>query len=642
MAAGILLFLLLPVLHMAFSSLWFSAEGMLRWTGFAGYRLVLQDRGLRFSLVISVLWCTAVTAGTLVTALHLAVFMSEGKKAVNLLFPLLFIPWVMPVYIAAPLWRAAVHGNGGDSIISWILGVQIPMRDSPPAGFLTAVVLSIWMHLPAPVFVIYGQLRKIPGDTIDASRIDGCSRWGRIPHLYRPILSQALLMLAFLTALSSIAEFSLIFLLTGGGPPMLSGITQRYVIGATTTLGVFLYQVFQGIHQYQVTASAGVLAAAVTGVLLILWKASVIDRPARRQQMLQLICVIGHLIPLGRFHLIFAMLYLAGMKHPRLFLAVALAEILVVLHQVTSMGVLEGFTPAVMLTLIAAAAALPEGFGRSEACSRTVHRAAVFLGVMMLCTAAFLMLAVLVYLSFSGADIAAVSGIIPPFASAEAYRRVVLSTEVWRSIANSVIIAAGTALLLLVMIVPGAMYLHDRRKQTAERWVSGTHMVSVSGGMHTLIPLLFLLAPLGLLDTRTAVMAVYAAGTIAPALMIMLEYFKGFPVSLKEAARIEGAGELQWLTMVMVPLSLPAVAVCALLGFMKGYNGFLVPLLLLRSESLYPVSLQIFRFAGDAYSSGPQWSSFAVLSIIHLAAASAVLHRTRNPLGKTALREMTD
>ncbi len=617
------LLLVFPALH----ALGYSLHG---WN-LDGYRFALQDRGFSFSLVITLLWTGANTLSVLWLGLHGAVFALEHPRWSRPLFFLLFLPWVIPVYIAAPLARGVLYGGGGTSLAAWLTGFDIPFTTNASAGFTAALVVSLWLRLPAVLFIIYGSLKKISRDLVEASHVDGCTRYHRIREIYLPGTASALRAGGFLTALSGFTEFSLLFLLTGGGPPMVSGITDRYIIGATTTVGVFLYRVFQGIYDYRVTASVGTLTVFGVVVLLMLWNASSREGEQRRRMLLMITAVV-HMVSFGSWVQIFAVGFLVSLRFPKLFLPLVVLETAVLGYVVYLSGVLAGLAPAALISL-AAGILLSD---HPPLLARWHHAAVGLMAVVLASLSALLML-MLLRLTISGAGIISVQTLLPAYPSLEAYRRVLTDIQVWRSIGNSLTIALGSSLLLLMVLLPAYTLAALVSRKSRQRAVAIAHTVQSSGGIHTLIPLFFLFTPLALIDTRMSVMLVCAAGAVAPALMISSSYLEGHPDSLREAAELEGAGLIQWARWILLPLSIPVLAVSAVLAFLRGYNTFLVPLLMLQREELYPVSLRIYQFAGDPSGAQADWSGFGVLALVHLVTASAVMWKVSRYFGHTAL-----
>jgi ABC-type glycerol-3-phosphate transport system permease component len=76
-------------------------------------------------------------------------------------------------------------------------------------------------------------------------------------------------------------------------------------------------------------------------------------------------------------------------------------------------------------------------------------------------------------------------------------------------------------------------------------------------------------------------------------IFMLRQFFLSIPEELSEAARIEGANELQILTRLILPLAVPALAVVALFRFLGAWNDYLGPLIYLNSKELYPLALGI-------------------------------------------------
>jgi multiple sugar transport system permease protein len=84
-------------------------------------------------------------------------------------------------------------------------------------------------------------------------------------------------------------------------------------------------------------------------------------------------------------------------------------------------------------------------------------------------------------------------------------------------------------------------------------------------------------------------------------IFLLRQFMLGIPTELSDAARVDGANELQIFWHVVLPLSIPAVVVVAIFAAIGAWNEFLTPLLYLQNEDLYPLSigLALFRSTHD-------------------------------------------
>lgn len=107
-----------------------------------------------------------------------------------------------------------------------------------------------------------------------------------------------------------------------------------------------------------------------------------------------------------------------------------------------------------------------------------------------------------------------------------------------------------------------------------------------SGG---LIPTFLLVNELGMLDSRWAL--IIPSAMSAYNLIIMRTSFQGIPVSLEESAKLDGASDFTVLFRIVLPLSMPVVAVMILFYGVGHWNGWFQALIYLRTRDLYPLQL---------------------------------------------------
>lgn len=128
-----------------------------------------------------------------------------------------------------------------------------------------------------------------------------------------------------------------------------------------------------------------------------------------------------------------------------------------------------------------------------------------------------------------------------------------------------------------------------------------------------LIPLFRLFNGLGLLDTLWPMILVHTAMGIPLCSLLMRNFFASVPNALREAAILEGANEWQVLRHVVLPLSLPALAVLAILQFTWIWNDFLWPLIFTQSDDMRSIMLGLVSLKGQ-YSVA--WGVQGALSLL--------------------------
>jgi multiple sugar transport system permease protein len=104
-------------------------------------------------------------------------------------------------------------------------------------------------------------------------------------------------------------------------------------------------------------------------------------------------------------------------------------------------------------------------------------------------------------------------------------------------------------------------------------------------------------------------------------IFLMRQFMMGIPRELSDAARVDGASELQTFWKVILPLTRPAVMVVAILAAVAAWNEFLLPLLYLQSDTKYPLAVGLAFFTSEhdvAYNLLMAASTLIVLPVIVL------------------------
>lgn len=169
------------------------------------------------------------------------------------------------------------------------------------------------------------------------------------------------------------------------------------------------------------------------------------------------------------------------------------------------------------------------------------------------------------------------------------------------TVRNSAIITAGTVagVLVLAGLAAYAMAILDLPggNGLALYLLVGTAMPA----QLFMVPLFFLWTKLGLADNLLGVIIIYWA-TMSPfATFLLRAYMLSVPRDFSDAARIDGASELQVLRHVIVPIIWPGFLTAGLVAGLAAWNEFLFAVTFLHSEEMKPVSTSLYAFA-DRYT----------------------------------------
>ena len=620
--------------------------------GLENFRIILGDAAFSYSLNITVLWAFLNVSLSIVFAFLLALRLMDANKA--FLHRMLLIPWGIPVYIAIPLWRAFLHGNGGESLISRLTGLHINLMIDPIAGFLGALLVSLWLSIPVTAFVFAGHMRKVSRSVLEAARLDGAGEGEIARYIYIPEIRESLLAMGVLNFIKAFKEFTLVFMLTSGGPPLINGITDRHIIGATTTLGVFLYEVFLQHNDWGINAAYALIMAVLVLFIMSLWIL------VRRDKSLRIFLIFSALvlIPGGR-----PVLWLVALGY--LIFAIINKEVhlgkLVLFHLgvtlflVGSEGYLAGFHPGILLPLLALLIRrrqrresrklfkTPAEDWKGLGYRRFIPAASLAPGsriiMIFFIVLSSIILYMLLWMSLSRISACYIDSLIPSFATTENFRIIFAEEGILRYFINTFVVAGITAVLLPLLVFPGAVYLNKAGSKKTLAFLAFIQVVGIAGGMHSLIPLYRIFRAFRLIDSYIPLVLIYLYHSIPMALFILTAYLKTLPSSYRDLARLEGMGDLAYGFRILLPLSLPPLLTAVMIAFISGWNGFQAPLLFLNSEEKYTISLKLFSYVGNLASGSPVWNLFAAASVVNTLFIGTLFFRFKNPMTNSPLSE---
>jgi multiple sugar transport system permease protein len=164
---------------------------------------------------------------------------------------------------------------------------------------------------------------------------------------------------------------------------------------------------------------------------------------------------------------------------------------------------------------------------------------------------------------------------------------------------NSALVSLAAVVLTLLVAVPGA-YAISRLRFVGRRQVHFLFLaVYLFPTILLAIPLFVLFTRLGLRGSLTGLTVVYIAQTVPVSIYMLRNYLSTIPVSLEEAAAVDGYSRLQTMRKIILPLAAPAVMANALYVFMIAWNEFLFALLfLVENRSKWTVSLGLAQLSG--------------------------------------------
>ena len=212
-----------------------------------------------------------------------------------------------------------------------------------------------------------------------------------------------------------------------------------------------------------------------------------------------------------------------------------------------------------------------------------------------------------------------------------------------RWIANSLFIGFATMLITVLLSAPAGYALSRLEFKGKDFLMTAILLIGFMPMTSKMLPLYRLGKILGLIDNLLGVAIVIASGTIPTQIWIIKGFFDHIPREIEEQAWICGCDYLATLFRVVLPAAGPGLAVVAFLSFLSGWGNFTVPLIMIYSEPLYPISLglaSIFVHNPGEIGLAIDYGSACALSVIYAIPPMVVYYIFREHLMKIRLGKM--
>ena len=193
----------------------------------------------------------------------------------------------------------------------------------------------------------------------------------------------------------------------------------------------------------------------------------------------------------------------------------------------------------------------------------------------------------------------------------------VLKSENVKFLRNSLIVAVASTFLTTIM---GAMAAYALSKTYIAFWIRRALMLwilvtRIFPPITTAIPYYVIIKNLGLADTHAALIITYVSYGLPFVIWLMLGFFQDLPADIEKAAIVDGCSMWQRFRQVVLPLTLPGLAVTAIFAFIYAWNEFLYASIL-TSFTAKTLPVVISTFISDQYLRWGEMSAMGSMMII--------------------------
>ncbi|MDR6817360.1 raffinose/stachyose/melibiose transport system permease protein [Neorhizobium sp. 2083] len=196
------------------------------------------------------------------------------------------------------------------------------------------------------------------------------------------------------------------------------------------------------------------------------------------------------------------------------------------------------------------------------------------------------------------------------------YTDIIVSKRYWLQMSNSLIIALLTVFLTLTFGAMAAFCFAHIRFFGTDYLVNYFLIGLMFPAATAILPLYIRIRDLGLIDTYWGVVLPQVAFGMGMSIMLFRNYFRNLPSELFDAAFVDGCGYMRFFWHITLPLSRPIIATVGIISFVGSWNSYIVPLIMLNSESRYPWPLGIMIYRGEFSTEWQLVLAFITLTIL--------------------------
>jgi multiple sugar transport system permease protein len=243
-AVPFFLFNVLPVLFGAYVSFtrW-SIVSRPQWVGLDNYVRMSRDHWVSVAFT-NVLWYGVIIVPSVtVLGLFFALFVNTRYPLAGLARTLFFAPTVVSATVIGLVWVWLLDTQFGlvNHYLSY-LGIQaVPWLTSTHWSLVGVSIASVWWDLGLAFILFLAALQDIPGEILDAARVDGAGRLSRLKHVILPHLRPTISMVVTLQLIATLRIFSQVYVMTSGGPASSSSSPIQYIYNLAIVQNLFGY-----------------------------------------------------------------------------------------------------------------------------------------------------------------------------------------------------------------------------------------------------------------------------------------------------------------------------------------------------------------------------------------------------------------
>lgn len=244
------------------------------WVGFDNFARAFAEESIRAPFVTVLIWTFVFAflsvATTFVLGLFLAIVFNDPRmKSKKYYRVIMILPYAFPGFLSALVWAGMMNQEFGFINVVLLGGADVPWLTNEWLAKFSIILVNLWLGFPYMFLICTGALQAIPDDLQEAARVDGATAWQVFRNIKLPLLFVAVAPLLIASFAYNFNNFSLIYMLTGGGP---RDVTADVNVGATDILITMVYKVaFVGsTSDYGLASAFSIIIFLIVGTISVI------------------------------------------------------------------------------------------------------------------------------------------------------------------------------------------------------------------------------------------------------------------------------------------------------------------------------------------------------------------------------------
>lgn len=242
---GFLVFTIIPIIFAVTISFtrWDSMHPP-RFVGLRNFVIMVQDSSFLITLLNTLTFTFGSLPFVVILALAFAIILNQGVIGKNAFRAVFFFPYIASVVACAITWQLLFHPGAGpvNSILKFV-GISNTPRwlASRDTAMISVIIVYVWQIAGYYMVMFLAGLQTIPDSLYESAEIDGATYLRKLFSITIPMLSPTFFLVIIIFIINSFKVFSLIYVMTDGGPGRATSVLVFYVYKQAFELSRFGY-----------------------------------------------------------------------------------------------------------------------------------------------------------------------------------------------------------------------------------------------------------------------------------------------------------------------------------------------------------------------------------------------------------------